>query len=127
MTAAQSRALKLEVRRLQSAISAIHDHLHADRVNEAHEACECALAGGVATQPNLTMTDGARVMAFAAEFNELAARHRMNACWIGLVPSATTPNAVSMQLGGAVQACRIVEAQLRGAASTYMGEHGQKS
>ena len=118
--------LQLEVRRLQSVIGAIHDHLHADRVNEAHEACECALSGGSATQPNLTESDGARVMTFAAAFNELAERHRMNACWIGIVPSATVPNAVSLQMGGAVGACQIVEAKLRGAVSTYMGEHRTK-
>ena len=59
----------------------------------------------------------------AAAFNELAERHRVNACWVGLIPSATVPNAVSIQIGGVVEACQIVEAQLRGRASTYMGEH----
>lgn len=122
MTRAQE--LARENRRLKSAIAAIHDHLHADRVNEAHEACECALTGEKVTQPNLTVSDGAKAATFAESFNALADKHRMNVCWVGMFPSATVPGAVSIQMGGEVTVCKIVEARMRGASSTYMGEHG---
>jgi hypothetical protein len=117
------RQLQLEVQRLQSAVSAIHDRLHADDVNGAHELCECAINGGSVTQPNLSEEDGSDVIAFAAAFNALAERHRMMACVVTLMPSATVPGAVSLQLAGNVTACRVVEEQIRGRASTYMGEH----
>ena len=62
-------------------------------------------------------------MTLAAEFNALIDRHQARAVCINLVPSATVKNAVSLQISGEVQACKIVEAQLRGTASTYMGDH----
>lgn len=114
-----------ELRRLQSALGAIHNHLHADDVNAAHEACECAIAGKSVTQPNLSEGDGSHAMDFAAAFNDLAGRYKIRACCVMLLPSATVPNAVSLQLCGDVTACRVVEAQIRGAASTYMGDHQQ--
>lgn len=115
--------LQREVRALKSAIAAIHNHLHADDVNAAHEACECAISGERVTQPNLTEGDGAQTMDFAVAFNALAEHYRVNACSIVLVPSATVRGAVSVQILGAVSACRIVEGMMRGSASTYMGDH----
>lgn len=119
----RNHELQREVRRVRSAIGAIHDHLHAERVNEAHETCECALAGESVSQPNLTEESGARVATFAHSFNELAMRHRMQACWVAAVPSVTVPGAVSLQIGGEVAVCRLVETQMRGASSAYMGDH----
>ena len=119
------RELTIEVQRLKSAISAIHDRLHADDVNGAHEACECALSGGTAAQPNLTERDGSNSMTFAVSFNELADRSGMHACCVMLLPSATTPGATSLQLCGEVSACKVVESMIRGSASTYMGDHAK--
>lgn len=46
MTAREQQAMKAEIVRLRSAIGAIHNHLHADDVNAAQAACECAMGGG---------------------------------------------------------------------------------
>lgn len=119
------RELRIENRRLLAALSAIHDRLHADDINGAHEQCECALEGKTVSQPNLTPADAAAGMSFAAAFNALVERHRMRACCVNLVPSATVKGAVSLQICGEVQACKVVEGQLRGAASTYMGDHAE--
>lgn len=117
------RGLNAEIRRLQSALGAIHDALHAGAVDRAHELCECALAGKTVRQPNLSADHTATTMGFAADFNALIDAHRVRACCILLLPSATVPNAVSLQLCGEVMACKIVEEKLRGAPSVYMGDH----
>lgn len=62
-------------------------------------------------------------MEFAAGFNALADKHRMVACCVLLLPSATDPERTSIQLLGHVGACKVVESMLRGAPSTYMGDH----
>jgi hypothetical protein len=118
------RELRVENRRLLAALSTIHDRLHADDVNGAHEMCECALEGGAVTQANITGADAAAGMRFAAEFNALIDRHRLRACCIQLVPSMTVKNAVSLQICGETVACKVVEEKLRGSASLYMGDHG---
>lgn len=119
----RERMLTVEVRRLKSALSAIHNRLHADDVNGAHELVECAIEGKTVKQPNLTVADSAKTMDFAAAFNELAERYGARACAIMLVPSATMAGATSIQMCGEVTVCKIVEAQLRGRPSTYMGDH----
>lgn len=124
--AARERELRVEARRLKAALSAIHDRLHADDVNGAHEACECALAGGTVSQPNLSVTDAANSLTFAASFNALATSYKLRACCMVLLPSKTVPGATSLQLCGEVQACKVVESMIRGAASTYMGDHAVK-
>jgi len=121
--ATRERELRREATRLKAALSAIHDALHADDANRAHELCECALEGQAVSQPNLTVADAARAMSFAADFNRLAERSGMMACCITLVPSATVEGAVSMQLCGNVTACKAIEGMLRGRESTYMGDH----
>lgn len=116
--------LNAEIRRLKAALGAIHDALHANAIDRAHELCECAIEGKAVTQPNLGGDAVALSMDFSAKFNALAEGYRLRACCIALFPSATVPNAVSMQMCGEVWACKIVEEQLRGAASVYMGDHG---
>jgi precorrin-3B methylase len=118
------RGLRIENRRLMAALSAIHNHLHADAVDAAHEACECALEGKTVAQPNLSVADSAGMMTLAAEFNAMIARHGTRSVCITLVPSATVRGAVSLQICGEVQTCKVIEARLRGSASTYMGDHG---
>lgn len=110
--------------RLLAALSAIHDHLHQGRINEAHQACECALEGTDVSQPNLALTDAANAQAFIASFNKLAQQHRLLACAVMYLPSATRRNYVSVQIGGNVHACKLLEEQLGSRPSTYMGEHG---
>lgn len=117
------RGLTAEIRRLKAALGAIHDALHAGAIDRAHELCECAVGGGSVAQPNLGEDATAFSMDFAAKFNALAEAHRLRACCIALFPSATVPNAVSLQMCGEVTACKVVEAQLRGSASVYMGDH----
>lgn len=112
-----------EVIRLQAAIAAIHNHLHAGNVNAAHEACECAINGAQVTQPNLTLSDSARIGRFATRFNELVTEYDMRAAFLALVPSATVPGAFSFQVGGEVTACKLLEQQLFSKRSTYQGEH----
>lgn len=117
------RALRVENRRLLAALSAIHNHLHANAVDAAHDACECALAGGSVAQPNLSVADSAGMMTLAAEFNAMIERHGTRSVCITLVPSTTVRGAVSLQMCGEVQACKAIETRLRGSASTYMGDH----
>jgi len=110
--------------RLKAAIAAIHDHLHAGRINEAHEACECAMTGGEVSQANLTLPDTARAHVFAVKFNELCQSLDISAAFLALMPSATVPGATSFQVGGEVQAAKIIEGAFK-RKSTYMGEHSR--
>jgi hypothetical protein len=119
----RERDLRKENSRMKSALSAIHDALHAAEVDRAHELCECALSGQTVTQPNLGVADSARSMSFAADFNRLAEGAGVRACCVMMLPSATVPGAVSLQICGEVGACKVVEGMLRGKESTYMGDH----
>jgi hypothetical protein len=112
-----------EITRLKAAIATIHNHLHADRVNEAHEACECAMTGGEVRQPNLTLTDTAKAQVFAAEFNHLCQSLGIRACFVAALPSQTTPGFTSLQMGGEVKLCRFVETQMNNKSSLYQGDH----
>lgn len=120
--AERERAARAENRRLKAALSAIHDALHADEVNRAHEFCECALSGEEVSQPNLTTAAAASAMTFAVDFNRLAQRAGFPACCVMLLPSSTVPGATSIQIAGNVAACKVVEEMLRGTQSTYMGD-----
>jgi precorrin-3B methylase len=121
--ASRERALRKENARMKAALSAIHDALHANEVDRAHELCECAIEGESVAQPNISVGDSARGMAFAAQFNQLAQSYGQLACCVTLVPSKTVPNAVSLQICGSVEACKVVESMIRGRESTYMGDH----
>lgn len=112
-----------DIERLQAAIAAIHNHLHSGDVNAAHDACECAMAGGNVSQPNLTLSQSAKLQVFSARFNELGQSMGMSAAFIALLPSATVPGATSIQIGGHVSACKVIE-QAIGRYSVYRGEHG---
>lgn len=119
------RGLNAEIRRLRSALGAIHDALHANEIDRAHALTECAIGGQTVSQRNLTPEATAMSMGFASEFNALAEKHRARACCVLVLPSATVENAVSLQLCGEVAACKIVEERLRGHASVYMGDHAE--
>ncbi len=121
------RELRAENRRIKSALSAIHDRLHADDIDGAHQACECALGGGTVTQPNLHAKDSAAGIDFAAAFNALADQHRVRACCVTLVPSSTVKGATSIQICGEVTTCKVVESLLSGKQSLYMGDHSEPS
>lgn len=112
-----------EITRLKAAIATIHNHLHAGRVNESHEACECAMSGGEVKQPNLTLGDTAKAQVFASRFNELCQSLGIRACFVADLPSATIPGASSVQMGGEVALCRWVETRLKGESSLYQGDH----
>lgn len=115
-----------EIRRLKAALSAIHDRLHADDVDGAHELCECALSGVETSQKNLSVSHSASAMDFAARFNGLSQAHQIRACCIMALPSSTLENAISLQICGDVAVCKLVEPMLRGFSSTYMGDHAAK-
>ena len=125
MSGSRRDRLEAENTRLKSALAAIHNHLHADDVNAAHEACECAITGKVATQAHLSAADAAGAMDFAAAFNALADHHKARACCVLLLPS-TTPGATSIQLLGDVIACQVVERAF-GNRSVYMGDHNAET
>lgn len=111
-----------EVTRLRAAIATIHDHLHAGRINEAHEACECAMQGAEVKQPNLTVPDSAKVQVFASRFNALCQELDMRAAFFAALPSATKPGYFSFQIGGMVWVCEHLEKKM-GGSSIYMGQH----
>lgn len=119
----QRRAQAQENRRLKSALSAIHDALHRNDANRAHELCECALDGEEVAQPNITAGHGAKLQDFIARFNRDAGALGLMACSVIFVPSKTDSRKVSVQLGGNVAACKLVEQMFGGGSSTYMGEH----
>lgn len=112
-----------QLTKLQSAVAAIHNHLHAGNINAAHEACECALSGGEVSQPNLSMPQSARVAMFSARFNALCVELQMSAAFVAFMKSATMRGAVSIQIGGEVTVCKYVESKLGSAPSIYQGEH----
>lgn len=120
----REREQRAENRRLKAALAGIHDALHAGDENRAHELCECALAGGDATQPNLSTDSAAAAMTFAADFNRLADRSKLRACCVLLMPSSTVTGGTSIQLLGEVAACKVVERMINGKASMYQGDHG---
>ena len=115
--------MKNEEERLRAAIATIHDHLHHNRINEAHKAAECAIEGKEVVPKNLFLSDAARLDLFMREFNALAQAHKMNACTVVLMESKTQLGAYSIQIGGQVMACEYVESQMTGRKSKYMGEH----
>lgn len=115
-----------ELTRLRAAIAAIHNHLHADNVNAAHEACECAMSGGAVSQPNLTIPQSAKVQVFASRFNAMCEELDMLAAFVALVPSATVPGATSLQVGGEVETCKLIESLFQ-RRSTYQGEHEHRT
>ena len=114
-----------QVQKLQAAIAAIHNHLHAGDINAAHEACECALDGQPISQRNLSLGDASNATSFAATFNQLAKEHDIIAAFVALLPSSSVPGATSVQIGGNVMACKFIE-QAMGKTSTYVGEHNNE-
>lgn len=117
--------MNAELTRLQAAIAAIHSHLHAGEIDAAHRACECAMAGEAVTQPNLTLSDSARIQQFAAKFNELCEQLGINAGFVARLPSATRPGHTSVQIGGEVETCRLVEKLFQQPPSFFQGDHGR--
>jgi hypothetical protein len=118
----RQRAIVVENRRLRAALGAIHDLLHRNDVDGAHAAVECALDGETVSQPNITAGETAKLHGFIADFNARATRDGLMAATVVLIPSKTDERKVSIQLGGNVVACKVVEDAL-GGHSTYMGEH----
>ena len=116
--------MNYELTRLRAAIATIHNHLHSGRINDAHEACECAMSGGAISQPNLTIPDSAKVQVFAARFNSLCEELDMRAAFMAMLPSATVPGAFSFQIGGEVLACKVMENKFN-KKSVYQGEHAK--
>lgn len=122
----REQALRAENRRLKAALSAVHDALHADEVNRAHALCETALCGGEATQPNIEVSAAAASMDLITAFNKfLASRGNPTACLVHFVPSSSQAGMVSIQIGGEVRACKMLETMLRGKPSMYAGDATQ--
>lgn len=117
-------AVEAENRRLKAAVAAIHDLLHRNDVNGAHEACERAMGGGQVSQPSLTMENSAKAQDFATGFNALCERLGVLACGMLALPvEGAEDGRASLQLCGSVEVARIVEARMNGKPSTYMGDH----
>ncbi len=119
--AERARAMAAENRRLRSAIGAIHDLLHHGQFDAAHEACECAMSGEVVSQPSLGTGDTVRVNSFVGDFNTLARRYKLQACTIVAVP-IQGKREFSLQIGGEVEICKVVEAKMAGTPSLYRGD-----
>jgi hypothetical protein len=117
----RERELRNDRTRLKASLSAIHDALHANDVNRAHEFCECALEGKEVSQPNLSVADASKSMSFAADFNKLAQAAGVRACCVMALPSATIEGHTSLQLCGDVAVCRIVERAIRASAQRRLG------
>lgn len=93
---------RVEVQRLTATLHVVHDHLHQGRVDEAHEALHCSIGGDAPDTGNITLADAATMQRFAGAFNRLCLEHGVMAATVTMVPSATVPGAMSIQLGGHV-------------------------
>lgn len=99
-----------ELRKLRAAVATAHDHLHQGRVDEAHEALHCGQ--GDPRPANFTSDAAASLLRFGQRFNELAQQHDLIVAWVALVPSASRPGFVSIQIGGAVPAIQEIRRQM---------------
>lgn len=111
-----------ELERLQAALCAVHNHLHAGDVNLAHEVCEQAIAGATVSQPNLSVEQSSDVHQFSAEFIALGKRWGMSVAFVAFLPSASKPGYTSVQIGGEVRACKMLE-EMFNTPSIFQGEH----
>lgn len=112
-----------EVETLRTAINTAHDHLHAGRVSEAHEALHCGIEGKTTEPVNITAEDSAKVQRFIHRFNEFCVSEGVPACVIVLLPSKTLQGAVSIQLGGHVPTIQVVRHMMGKGPTAAAGRH----
>lgn len=100
---------------LRAQLAAVHEHLHAGRIDAAHEAIHCseridpeaALMG-----TNLAPTTAENGLRFAQRFNALCAEHSIQAGYCAFFPSATKAGYTSIQLGGNVQVIQWLRSEM---------------
>lgn len=115
-----------ELYRLRATIALVHDHLHHNRINEAHEALHCESAKEASEAlggSNISIDSASAILLFSQEFNRLCAKRKVDACWVALVPSATRRGWHSMQMGGSVTAINWVRQQMGMGPTTAVGDH----
>lgn len=115
---------------LQAKLNLIHDHLHHERFNEAHEVCHCdrvedlnaALPGS-----NVSQVAASSLDRFAHDFNKLAGESGLRVCFVAFVESATKIGFVSTQIGGNVSAIQLLRQLLGQAPTAAVGNHPKKA
>lgn len=108
-----------EVDRLRAALHSAHDHLHAGRVEEAHQSLHCGINDEVPETGNITLDATIRLSHLIEGFNHLCKESGLKACMVAFVDSATKPGCVSLQVGGEISACRMLERMLNAPPSNY--------
>ena len=121
-----SHEIQADRDKLLAALHVIHDHMHHDRINEAHVAVEAAVCGKTVNTGNITGDDAARALQFVADFNAMCRTFRVAAAVVLAVPSATIPGYTSLQLGGHVPTVQYLDRLLNGKPSTCAGDHKTK-
>lgn len=122
----ETRRLKAEVDRLRAKLHAAHDLLHNEKLNELHDLlhCEsCEEASEALAGQNIAVGSAARLAEFIPKFNRLCAEKKINACCVAMIPSATKPGYVSIQLGGSVEVINHVRQQMGMQPTHAVGDH----
>lgn len=101
-----------EIERLRAALTTAHDHLHAGRVDDAHESLHCAVRGEAVRPENVSVKGAAALTVFMGRFTDLCRELDMNAAAVCMLPSASRPGYVSIQLGGSVQVIKELRAMM---------------
>lgn len=104
---------------LRAALHAAHDHLHAGRINEAHEALHCGINSKPSGTGNIDASQAARLGMLIDSFNHRCQELDICAAIVAFLPSATVPGATSIQMGGEIQACKHLERMLNLPPSNY--------
>ena len=110
-----------DITALRAALHTAHDHLHHDRIDQAHQALHCALGEAVLDTGNVSATDAAALQSFVVAFNQLAQGHGLLACTVVFVPSATKEGFTSIQMGGNVYAIQSLRHLLGAGPTTAAG------
>jgi hypothetical protein len=108
----QYRVARGELRRMLVTLHTIHDHMHAQRFDAAHEAVHRYEGGGEVHPENVCMDDAALVAVFSQRFNALCRELRLNAAYIVPCASISKEGYVSVQIGGHVPTIQFVRAQM---------------
>jgi len=122
----REQSLEKEVVRLRAQVNLIHDHLHHERFNEAHEACHCDGDSDTAKPlpgSNVAQETSSVLNVFAYDFNAMARRSDLMACFVAFIPSATQAGYVSVQMGGRVLAVQQLRRMLGLPDTATAGDH----
>lgn len=122
----RNEAMRQENERMRAKLLAAHDLLHNNKLNELHELlhCEsCEEAAEALSGQNISIDAAGRLSRFVPAFNRLCATHRIDACCVAHLPSATKEGYVSIQMGGSVGVINWLRRQMGMKETLAVGDH----